>query len=487
MTWSRFTIGLLCSEALRCLAGDCPALGRLELEGAIIESAAIVNSPKAPSHCRVVGIASSGPDSRIGFEVWLPVHGWNGKFAGAGNGGWGGSINSSGLSDLIRRGYAAASTDTGHSGASASFAMGHPEKLEDFGHRAVHLMTVHAKSIVEAFYGRAPDLSYFTGCSSGGRQGLMEAQRYPGDYDGIVAGAPTNNWTNLMFGRMWVAQATLLHRDSWIPPTKYPHIHAAALAACDAQDGLTDGLISHPPSCKFDPASIACKGRDAEHCLTPAQVQAAQRIYAAATNPKTGERIYFPMERGSELVWKTLAGGPLPIRLADDFFRYVVFENADWDFRTLNFDSHVGFAHSRENARISANDTNLKPFFDHGGKLLQYHGWTDQQVMPGNSIHYFESVAKTLGGPEKIARSYRLFLAPGMNHCGGGDGPNEFDALGALERWVEYGEAPAALFASQKRNGTTIRSRPICSYPLQAIYDGSGDPASASSFRCQSR
>jgi feruloyl esterase len=485
--WHSSRVGLLfiLLAAGYCVGRECGSLGAVALEGAKVDEALIIRSGNVPAHCRVRITASTSPGSRIGIELWMPLADWNGRFAGVGNGGWGWSINEADLARMLKRGYAAASTDTGHTGGSASFAMGHPEKLTDFGHRAVHWMTMHAKAIVEAYYGRAPRWSYFTGCSSGGRQGLMEAQRYPEDYDGIVAGAPTNNWTNMMFGRIWVAHATLLEKDAYIPPAKYPHIHAAALAACDAADGMADGLISDPRSCRFDPGSMLCKDGDAVNCLTQSQMRAARRIYSPAVNPSTGEPIYFPMERGSELVWKTLAGGPVPIRLADEFFRYVVFEDPGWDFRSLNFDSHVDLARAKVAERLDAMDTNLAPFFRLGGKLLHYHGWTDQQVMPGNSIHYYEQVAAALGGRGIIDKSYRLFLAPGMNHCSGGEGPNEFDALAALELWVEQGTAPASLHAVQRKDGVPVRSRPLCPHPQRAFYLGRGDPNYAANFSCR--
>jgi feruloyl esterase len=238
-----------------------------------------------------------------------------------GNGGWAGTINQAEMAVALARGYATSSTDTGHHSPGASFALGHPEKLIDFGYRSEHEMTVTAKAIIAAFYAGGPKFSYFVGCSSGGRQALMEAQRFPNDYDGIAAGAPTNNWNNMMFGRMWVAQATLKDPASYIPPAKYPAIHKAVMEACDALDGVKDGVLEDPTRCHFDPGAIECKGADGPDCLTSPQVQAARKIYTPARNPRTGEAIFPAMEPGSELVWATLAGGPKPITLADDYFK----------------------------------------------------------------------------------------------------------------------------------------------------------------------
>ena len=417
---------------------------------------------KLPAFCRVQATIYASSDSEIRIEVWMPVRAaWNGKYEGTGNGGWGGSIDEGALAAAVERGYGASSTDTGHTGGRASFAMGHPEKLIDFGYRAIHETALDAKKLMAEFYGEAPKLSYFEGCSSGGRQALMEAQKFPEDYDGIVAGSATNNWTKMMFARIWVGQATLSDKESYIPPAKYPMMHTAVLQACDAMDGVKDGVIDDPTKCRFDPAVLACKEGDAPDCLTAAQVKAAERIYAPATNPRTGEVIFPPMERGSELVWGRLAGGPEPIQLATDYFEYVVFQNPNWDFRTLNFDGDVTKAMQADRGVLSATDPDLRPFFARGGKLIQYHGWTDQQVMPENSIDYYKSVVSAAGAKD-VDAAYRLFMVPGMNHCGGGDGPNKFDMLTALERWREDGIAPDAIVASHATNGVVDRTRPLC-------------------------
>jgi feruloyl esterase len=312
----------------------------------------------------------------------------------------------------------------------------------------------------------------------------MEAQRFPQDYDGIIAGSATNNWTKMMFGRIWVGQATLSDPASYIPAAKYPVIHRAVLAACDATDGVKDGVLDDPTKCTFDPGVLACKnGADAADCLTKTQVEAARKIYTPATNPRTGEQIFPPMERGSELVWGRLAGGPKPIELADDYFKYVVFEDPQWDFRTLNFDGDEAKAIKQDGGVLSATNPDLRPFFARGGKLITYHGWTDQQVMPENSINYYKSVVAAVG-EEKADTSYRLFMAPGMNHCGGGDGPNKFDMLGVLEAWRENGKAPDAVLASHATDGKVDRTRPLCRYPEVAKYKGSGSTDDAANFTC---
>jgi feruloyl esterase len=469
----------------------CESLRAAKLDGMTVTLAESVKAggeakyPKLPAFCKVAAILRPTSDSEIKIEVWMPeATTWNGKYEGTGNGGWGGSIDAGALAVAVMRGYAASSTDTGHTGGSASSAMGHPEKLIDFGYRSVHGMTVAAKALIAAYYGVGPKLAYFEGCSSGGRQALMEAQRFPEDYDGIVAGAATNNWTKMMFGRIWVGQATLSNSASYIPPAKYPMIHKAVLAACDGMDGVRDGVLNEPMKCTFDPGVLACKdGVDGADCLTRPQVEAASKIYAPAMNPRTGEQIFPPMEPGSELVWGRLAGGPEPIELATDYFKYVVFEDAKWDFRTLNFDGDVTKAMKRDGGVLSATDPDLRPFFARGGKLITYHGWTDQQVMPENSINYYKSVVATVGA-EKVDASYRLFMVPGMNHCGGGDGPNKFDMLGPLEMWREGDKAPSAVIASHAAEGKIDRTRPLCAYPEVAKYKGSKSTDVAANFAC---
>lgn len=456
------------------------AAGALELGNARLAE----TLKQLPGFCRVAATLKPSSDSDIRVEVWMPASGWNGKYQAVGNPGWAGAINYADMAQALARGYAVSSTDTGHTGATGSFALGHPDKLIDFGYRSEHEMTIQAKAIIAAFYGNGPKLSYFVGCSSGGRQALMEAQRFPNDFDGIVAGAPTNNWTNMMFGRIWVAQATLSDAASYIPPAKYPVIHKAALEACDALDGVKDGVIGDPTRCHFDPRVTACKQGDAPDCLTAPQVAAAQKIYTPAKNPSTGQVIFPAMEPGSELVWATLAGGPKPIALADDHFKYVVFQDPNWDFKTLNFDSDLTKAEKADRGVLSATNPDLGPFFSHGGKLIHYHGWTDQQVEPRNSVNYYASAVKAAGGETKAMESYRLFMVPGMNHCGGGDGPNSFDMLGALEQWVEKGKAPSQIVASHSANGKVDRTRPLCPYPQVAHYSGAGSTDDAANFAC---
>jgi feruloyl esterase len=438
---------------------------------------------RLPAFCRVAATVHPTSDSEIKMEVWMPApEKWNGKFMGVGNGGWSGAVSWGGLAGSVNRGYATASTNTGHDGGDATFAPGHPEKLVDFGYRAVHEMTVEGKAITEAFYSKGPQRSYWNGCSSGGKQGLKEAQKFPLDYDGIIAGAPANYWTHLMVGDLWPGIVT--HKDpaAALPLAKLAVLHKAVLEACDSLDGAKDGLIEDPTRCTFDPATVQCKGAEDEACLTAAQVDSARKIYAGAKT-KAGKPIFPGMVPGSELVWPALAG-PKPFAISVSHFQNVVFKDPKWDFQTLDLEKDVALADKLDNGLLNATDPNLKPFFAHGGKLIMFHGWNDQLITPLNSVNYYKSVVKELGGASKINDSFRLFMAPGMNHCSGGDGPSPVDLVSAIDSWVTDGKAPDTILAEHRTANKVDRSRPLCPYPQVAKYKGDGSVDEASSFTC---
>jgi feruloyl esterase len=308
--------------------------------------------------------------------------------------------------------------------------------------------------------------------------------RYPADFDGIVAGAPALNLVHLHVGSLWIAQAVHQTPESYIPPSKYGLIHQAALNACDALDGVRDGLIENPLRCRFDPGVLACKDGDAADCLTPAQVEAARKIYRPAKNPRTGQEIYPGLEPGSELGWSTLSG-PEPLSLATDTFKYLVFKDPNWDYLTLNFDSDVGLADKLAGGAISVTDPDLKKFVEKGGKLILYHGWSDPSISPANTANYYQSVVAALGGRAKAANSVRLFMVPGMGHCRGGEGLCNFDMMGPIEQWVEKGKAPGSILASHTNEaGKVDRTRPLCHYPEVAHYKGTGSTDDAANFVC---
>lgn len=480
-------------------ATTCDQLATLTLPATTIASATAVAagqfSPPSgradafrnlPAFCRVEATLRPSSDSDIKIEVWLPAAGWNGKYLAVGNGGWSGSINYASMAQGLARGYATSSTDTGHTGGSAAFALGHPEKLIDYAYRSEHEMTVKSKAVIAAFYGDGPKLAYWNGCSAGGKQALKEAQRYPADFDGIVAGAPGLDWVGRAALSLWVAQATRRSdaKDdaSAIPASKFAAIHDAALAVCDVQDGAKDGVIENPALCRFDPATLLCKAGDSATCLTKAQVETARRIYAGP-----GAAVSPGLSPGSEMGWSTFAG-PQPFGIGLDYFRYVVFEDPQWDFRKLNFDADIARARKLDGERINAADPDLSAFLARGGKLIQYHGWADPQIPPQASVIYFKSVQDKMGA-EKVAGFYRLFMVPGMAHCGGGDGTSTFDMLTALEQWVEQKQAPERIPASRVRDGKADRTRPLCPYPQTARYNGKGSIAAsmddASNFTCR--
>jgi feruloyl esterase len=312
----------------------------------------------------------------------------------------------------------------------------------------------------------------------------MEAQRFPNDYIGIADGAPAAYRTHLMFASIWIAKATLVDPASYIPPDKYPVIHAAALRACDALDGVTDGIINDPTRCHFDPAVLTCKGSDAPDCLTPGQVEAAHKIYTSATNPRTGKPIHPPLEPGSELGWRDHAGGPGPRPAALSYFRDVLFKDPNWDFRTLNFDSDVTLADKQDAGTINTINPDLRPFRKAGGKLLLYHGWSDPILAPLGTVNYYQSVVTTMGGAEKTASFARLFMMPGMGHCGGGPGPDTFDKVGVLEQWVEHNTAPDKIIAAHRTKDVVDMTRPLCPYPEVAQWKGFGNTNDAANFVC---
>jgi feruloyl esterase len=433
-----------------------------------------------PEFCRVAATLTPSSDSDIKVEFWLPITGWNRKLQVVGNGGWAGTISYSALAEGLRGGYATASTDTGHSTPGGDFVAGHPEKLLDFSWRSEHEMTVKAKAIVQSFYGSGPRRSYWNGCSTGGRQALKEAQMFPEDFDGIIAGAPANRTAM----GLWIAHALLKDPARRIPPAKYPVIHQAALAACDAADGLKDGLISDPARCKFDPGVLLCTAGDGADCLTAPQVEAARKVYGPGRNPRTGKELFGTLAPGSELGWAVMGSGPEPYAPILDQTKYVVFQDGNWDWRTFDFDKDNDRFERPEYLIMNATDPHLEKFVTRGGKLLMYHGWADPNVSPYNTVQYFRTVQEVLG-PARTDKSIRLFMAPGMAHCGGGEGPNAFEKVGVLDRWVEEGKTPESIIASHSAGGKVDRTRPLCPYPQLAQYKGSGSIDDADSFTCK--
>jgi hypothetical protein len=419
--------------------------------------------------CRVRGILSPSADSNIIFEVWLPpASAWNGLYEGVGNGGFAGSLIYPAMSNALQAGFAVSATDTGHSGSASqsSWALGHPEKIEDLGWRSIHETSLVSKAIAEAYYGKPPAHSYFNGCSTGGRQGLVEAQRFPKDYDGIVVGAPAN-WPYLLAADLATAQYVAERPENWVSPAKLRNLAKAALVSCHAENGVIDD----PSQCHFDPSNLLCKGNSSDECLTSAELQTVREIYTGLEDA-AGKSIYPGFPPGTEAVWSSAKIGPGEGRVAESstypyptgYFSNFVFDDPRWDFRSISpIDALAKALDSQAGKAVDVANPDLSAFRAAGGKMIQYHGWSDPAIPAGSSIRYYESVAANMGGIDNIQSFYRLFLAPGMSHCAGGSGPNaiggafslpapshdpEHDVIAALARWVEQEEAPAKITAT---------------------------------------
>ncbi|HEY2379660.1 MAG TPA: tannase/feruloyl esterase family alpha/beta hydrolase [Terriglobia bacterium] len=435
---------------------------------------------QVPAFCRIAATLKPSADSEISLEVWLPEN-WNGKFEFVGGGGWAGVISYPALASALQEGYATASTDTGHKGGAANFAIEHPEKLVDFAYRAVHESTVKSKAIMMTFYDRLPKYSYWNGCSTGGRQGLMEAQRYPEDFDAIVAGAPANYQTHLHTWDLSVAVPVLKDPAQVVPAAKAAMLNKAVLAACDEKDKVKDGLLTNPRSCKFDPAVLLCKAGESENCLTAPQLDAVKRMYAPAKT-KSGEVVFPGKEFGSETGWNAIAGGQAPQAVSLGSF-LVAYDNANWDWKTFDLDRDLKMVDEKVGNIVNAINPDLSAFKARGGKLILYHGWNDTAISPGNTINYYSSVLSKMGA--KQDNWIRLFMIPGMGHCQGGPGPSQVNYMGALERWRESGLAPDQMQAYHVTNNRVDMARPLCPYPQAAQYKGVGSTNDAANFVCR--
>jgi feruloyl esterase len=468
-------------------ATPCEKLAELKLDHTTITNAQPGNVQSAPAFCRVAGVMMPSDDSHIEFEVWMPASGWNGKFQGIGNGGFAGSIDNNQLRLAISKGYAAAASDTGHKavGTDAKWALGHPQKVIDFGHRAIHETADKGKAIVTAFYGNAPTKSYFHSCSNGGRQALMEVQRYPADYDGVIAGAPANNWTHLLAEAVSNLRALLDEQASYIPQSKLPAITAAALSACDMRDSVKDGVIENPAACGFDPAPLLCKDAEADTCLTAPQLAALKKLYDGMRNAK-GKLIYPGYSPGGEAEqggWGAWITGAAPMRslmfaFGTQYYTNMVYEDAAWDFHKFDVDRDLAASAKKLAGTLDSADPDLKKFRDRGGKLILYHGWSDAAIPAQSTIDYYQAVEKKMGA-RQAGEFVRLYMVPGMQHCGGGSGCTSYDMQAPIEAWVEQGKAPAEVIASGHN-----RTHPLCPYPTMAKYKGSGSTDDAANFTC---
>jgi feruloyl esterase len=431
--------------------------------------------------CRLVATLKPSGDSNIKIEVWLPTQDWNGKMMGAGDFGWAGSIMYGGLLIGLEHGYAVVSTDTGHDNAlpNGEFALGHPDKMVDYAWRAAHLMTVDAKHFIKAFYGKPPLRAYWWGCSLGGQMGLTEIQRFPQDYDAAVIGAPASPIVELNAYQIWPSVLIAQNPARELGRAKADMLHQAVIDACDALDGVKDNELEDPMACHFDPKTLLCKGEDNGNCLTAPQLEFVQIMYTGPINPRTGDKVFEGAAPGMEAGF---AGSANPMGVATALFKNMVYQDPNWDWKTLDMDTTISYSRAVLRTLNEADNPNLKPFFDRGGKVLWYHGWNDG-ASPMESVRYINSVKKVVGD-EKTDKSLRFFAMPGMGHCFGGSGCDVFDKLAEIDKWVETGAAPESIIASRIQDGKVIRTHPLCAYPKFARYEGTGDLNDAANFTC---
>jgi len=508
---------LILSACAALHAADCRSLKSLKLENTTITLAESITPGRLtimdsrpsftglPAFCRVMGVLRPTADSAIHFEVWLPSQNWNGRLLGAGNGGFAGTIGYDELSAYLKRNFAVAGSDAGHQGnaTDATWAYKHPEKVKDFGWRAVHLTRLRAGEIISSYYGKRENKAYFDSCSDGGREALMEAQRFPADYDGILAGAPANAWSSMLGAGVMVIQTRQSDPRAYFSDLKLPAIQKASLAACDAIDGVKDGIINDPSKCHFDPQALLCKGEEAMDCLTPPQLATLKSIYSGVRD-RSGKIAFPGFTPGDEMGWREWVIGQDPtsasgLHYIDNYFRYIVTGDPKWNALTADPEASLRQSRERESADLDATDPDLSKFSAHGGKLVLYHGWNDQAISPWNTIDYYKSVQHKMSDTDSFLR---LYMVPGVEHCAGGPGASFFGQFGlqtakdpsyglfdSLVSWVEKGapeENVTATKYGQGENGApkVVMTRPLCAYPKAAKYSGSGDTNEATNFSC---
>jgi feruloyl esterase len=498
-------------------ATSCDDLAKVKIPGATItavkalplgapqeiEVFGIPPLPATAAYCRVNATLTPTASSSIKVEVWLPPEAsWNGKFMATGNGGYGGTLGGPRLAmrPAVKAGYATAGTDMGHTedgaGGDANWALNQPEKIVDWGHRANHETAVFAKALIAAHYGKGPKRAYFSGCSDGGREALMEAQRYPNDFDGIVAGAPAAPWTRLMGSFAWSWKAVHERPESRLSEANLAVVQKAVLAQCDKLDGVADGVVEDPRRCRFDPIVVQCKDGKTGDCLTPPQVDGLRKLYQGPRD--AGGKAIFPgYPAGGEAVpnaWPLWISGEKAQHpsFARSFFANFVYSDTGWQLAQLNLDRDLKAA-KRLAPTVASDNPDLSAFKAKGGKLILYHGWADAAITPYSTIQYYDAVRAKMGIKSADGFS-RLFMVPGMSHCFGGPGPDTFDMLATLDGWVEGGAAPDAVIAAKTDNdyagllgfpAKTLKTRPLCAYPKTAQWDGKGSTDEAASFSCK--
>ena len=439
-----------------------------------------------PAFCRVA--LTVQPQIRI--EVWLPRDNWNGSFRGEGGGGYAGNISYGGLAEGIRNGYATASTDTGHpASAGGSFALNadgalNMQSIGDFAERSLRELASKGKAIVTAYYGTPAKRSYWNGCSTGGRQGLIAAQRFPEEYDGLAIAAPAINWDRFIPSELWPQIVMNRTVGAPIAAAKLTMATKAAIAACDPKDGVADGVINDPRQCTYDPHALVCKaGDEAASCLTGREADAIAKIWNGPADA-SGRRLWFGLERGTPL---NFLAGSMPFPIATAHTQYWVHQDPTFDWRTLTeaaFESELRASQKKFRDVIGTDEAKLDGFLKRGGKMIIWHGDADQLIFPRGTVNYFERVRSANGGARRVDESIRLFLAPGVGHCGGGDGPAPAGVFEAVVDWVEKGVAPKTLQAARKKADGTALTRPLCPYPAIAKWTAKGSTDEAANFVC---
>jgi hypothetical protein len=476
------------------LSGQAPARTCESLLSVTLLNTTIDSATAANGVCRVDATVTHPPaGDKVRIYIALPLEKWNGRFQGTGGGGFsGGSPNS--LAGPSSQGFATASTNTGHDGGSGSFALDADGRLDwmlirDNAYLGIHEMTVAAKALVEAFYGKPPQYSYFNGCSTGGRQGLMEAQRYPADYHGILSGAPAINWTKLHVAQAW-GQMAMAEANHYVSSCKFAAANAAAITACDMLDGVKDGLLEDPSRCKFDPKILTLfQPADCER-VTDADAAIIRKIW---DGPKRsdGSFLWYGLPRGADFGGLNATGGsPLtgrPSGITMDWWRYFLKQDPKWTWTggvtQSQFEQMWDQSVEEFGPVIATDNPDLTAFRDRGGKLILWHGWADPVIFAQGTIDYYSRVLVRMGA-EATPQFIRLFMAPGVAHCRGGSGPEPTGQFEALMKWVEQGIAPETLLGSKKDAAGATRTRPLCQYPLAARYRGSGSIDTAASFTC---
>ncbi|MFL2840759.1 MAG: DUF6351 family protein [Pseudohongiellaceae bacterium] len=468
-------------------SSSCEALVSLELADGSISSAEYVdagsfNAPSArdadiyaalPAFCRISAVLSPVEGSNIQIEVWLPAQGWNSKLVAVGNGGLAGSIRYNALAGAVAEGFAGVSTNTGHDGQDPGFLMD-SVLLTDFAYRAIHEMTVTAKTLVTNYYSTNPRFIYFNGCSTGGRQALTAAQRYPDDFDGIVAGAPANSTVRMTMQQLWNSRLLNDKPGLDLSSEDFVKLNEYVMTSCDGLDGLEDGLIENPAMCLADPGSVPDFSQE--------QIEAIRLIYKGAVNPVSGELIFPGFAKGSELLWTAMVSRE-PFSYSNDVQAIVVNQDPEWNFMSMDYSRDLSIIDNRVNLLgMQAINPDISEFINNGGKLLLYHGWNDHLISPFNTINYYNEVLSTIGSDAQ--ESISLFMMPGVNHCAGGAGFDTWSKLGTIDDWRESGRRPERINATHIEDGIET-TRPLCVYPQSAVYTSRGEASDAASFECQ--